>query len=111
MTTRGFKAALKRLEAVVLGKGPHELERAERRQFFEAYAAVAGPAALPLLTNILEPRGFLRRKETPEARTCATYAIARLQTPEARAVLERIQHDKELQVRNAATRALRDWPT
>lgn len=111
VAAKGYRAALKRLEAVVLGKGPHELERAERRQFFEAYAAVAGTASLPLLTNILEPRGFLRRKETPETRTCAAYAIARLQSPEARAVLERIQHDKELPVRNAATRALRDWPT
>ena len=43
-------------------------------------------------------------------RTCAAYAIARLQSPEARAVLERIQQDKELAVRNAAARALRDWP-
>lgn len=110
VAAKGYRAALKRLEAVVLGKGPQELERAERRQFFEAYAAVAGAAALPLLTNILEPRGFLRRKETPETRTCAAYAIARLRSPEARAVLERIQNDKELPVRNAATRALRDWP-
>jgi HEAT repeat protein len=110
VASKGYRAALKRLEAVVLGRGPHELERAERRQFFEAYAAVAGAAALPVLSNILEPRRFLRKKESPEVRTCAAYAIARLQSPEARALLERIQHDKELAVRNAATRALRDWP-
>lgn len=109
VAAKGYRAALKRLETVVLGKGPNELERAERRQFFEAYATVAGAAALPLLSNILEPRGFLRKKESAETRTCAAYAIARLQSPEARAVLERIQHDKELPVRNAATRALRDW--
>jgi hypothetical protein len=107
---KGYRAALRRLEAAVLGKGPRELERAEKRQFFEAYAVVAGAAALPVLSNILEPKGFLRRKETSETRTCAAYAIGRLQSPAARAVLERIQQDKDLPVRNAALRALRDWP-
>ena len=107
---KGYRGALKRLEAVVLGKGPQDLERAERRQFFEAYAVVAGPPALRVLTDILEPRGMFRRRVSAETRTCATYAIARLQSPEARAVLERIQQDKELAVRNAAARALREWP-
>jgi len=106
---KGYRAVLRRLEAVVLGKGSHELERAEKRQFFEAYAVLAGPAAVPILTNILEPKGFLRRRETSETRTCAAYAIARLPSPETRAVLERVQLDKELSVRNAAVRALRAW--
>jgi hypothetical protein len=110
VSAKGYRAALRRLEAVVLGKGPHELERAEKRQFFEAYAMVAGPAALPVLSNILEPRGFLRKKESTETRTCAAYAIGRLLSPAAREVLERIQQDKDLPVRNAAHRALRDWP-
>jgi HEAT repeat protein len=94
----------------VQGKGRHELERAEKRQFFETYALVAGPPALPLLSDILEPRGLFRRRESSETRTCAAYAIARLRTPEARGILERIQQDKDLPVRNAAARALRDWP-
>jgi hypothetical protein len=110
VTERGYRGALRRLEAVVLGRGPQELERAERRQFFEAYAVLAGAPALRVLSNILEPRGLFRRRETAENRTCAAYAIARLQSPDARAVLERIQQDKELAVRNAAARALRDWP-
>ncbi|PYP41699.1 MAG: hypothetical protein DMD43_05615 [Gemmatimonadetes bacterium] len=107
---KGYRGALRRLEAVVLGRGPQELERAERRQFFEAYAVLAGAPALRVLSNILEPRGLFRRRETAENRTCAAYAIARLQSPDARLVLERIQQDKELAVRNAAARALRDWP-
>jgi HEAT repeat protein len=110
VAAKGYRAALKRLEAVVQGKGPNELERAERRQFFEAYATVAGAAALPMLAEILEPKRLFRRRETSETRTCAAYAIARLQSPEARAVLERIQQDKDLPVRNAAIRALREWP-
>lgn len=109
VAARGFKGALRRLEAVVTGKGPHELERAEKRQFFEAYASVAGPGGLGLLADIVEPKGLFRRKESPETRTCATYAIARLKTADARTILERAANDKELAVRNAATRALREW--
>lgn len=66
---------------------------------------------LPTLADILEPRRLFRRRESTETRTCAAYAIARLQTPDARKVLERIALDKDLPVRNAATRALREWRT
>jgi HEAT repeat protein len=109
VSARAFKGALKRLEAAVTGKGPHELERAEKRQFFEAYALVAGSGGLPLLGEILEPRGLFRRKESPETRTCAAYAIARIRSDDARTLLERATQDKELSVRNAAARALREW--
>lgn len=106
---RGFKGALKRLEAVVQGKAPHELERAEKRQFFEAFALVAGPAGIGLLGEILEPKGLFKRKESPETRTCAAYAIAKIRNDQARGLLERAANDKELSVRNAAARALREW--
>ena len=66
-------------------------------------------SGLALLADIVEPKGLFRRKESPETRTCATYAIARLKTAEARGILERAANDKELAVRNAATRALREW--
>ena len=108
---KGYRAAIRRLEAVVQGKSRHELERAERRQFFEAYATLGGPDVLATLAEILEPKKLFRRRrrESSETRTCAAYAVARLQTPAARAVLERIQLDKDLPVRNAAIRALREW--
>lgn len=109
VSTRGWKGGLKRLEAVVQGKGRDDLERAERRQFFEAYAQIAGPAGLGPLADILEPRGLFRRRENAETRTCAAYAVARIRTAEARQLLERVQNDRELAVRNAAMRALREW--
>ena len=106
---RGHRGALRRLEAVVQGRGPQELERAERRQYFEAYAVLGGPAVLPVLAALLESGGLFRKKAGPEVRTCAAYAVARIATEEARGVLERLQQDKELPVRNAAVRALREW--
>ncbi|HEV8612405.1 MAG TPA: HEAT repeat domain-containing protein, partial [Gemmatimonadales bacterium] len=109
VTEQSYRAALRRLEAVVQGRGPRELERAERRQFFEAYAALGAEEVLPILADILVPRGVFRRKHSSESRTCAAYAIARLRTPEAREVLQRVEFDKDLPVRNAASRALREW--
>lgn len=106
---RGYRGALRRLETIVMGKTDNELERAERRQFFEAYAVLGGPAVLPQLTDLVEPKGLFRRKESSEVRTCAAYAIAKLPVPEARTILERLQSDKDLPVRNAAARAIRDW--
>ncbi|HLG05427.1 MAG TPA: HEAT repeat domain-containing protein, partial [Gemmatimonadales bacterium] len=106
---RGHRGALRRLEAVVQGRGPQELERAERRQYFEAYAVLGGPSVLPVLAALLESGGLFRKKASPEVRTCAAYAVARIATEEARGVLERLQQDKELPVRNAAVRALREW--
>lgn len=111
VTARGWKGALKYLETVINSRGEREdLERAERRQVFEAYAVIAGPPALDTLGEILVPRGLFRRKESAETRTCAAYAVARIRTPAARQLLEQIADDKELAVRNAATRALREWP-
>lgn len=107
---RGYRGALPRLEAVVSGKRGLTLERSEKLQYFEAYAEVAGPAGLELLRGILVPRGFLRRRESAETRTCAAYAIGRIRTTEAREVLRLAEEDKELTVRNAVSRILRDWP-
>gem|GEM_PF-3894910 len=61
------------------------------------------------MAEIVEPKGLFRRKESPETRTCATYAVAKIKTAEARDVLERAANDKELSIRNAAARALREW--
>ncbi len=105
---RGYRGALRRLETVVQGRGSQELERAERRHFFEAYATLGGQAVLPNLVSLLEPKGLMRRKEPPEVRTCAAYAVAKIPGAEARAILDRLQQDKELSVRNAASRALRE---
>jgi HEAT repeat protein len=107
---RNYGGALRRLEVAVQGKSPVMLERAEKRQFFEGYAAIAGPSALDLLRSLLLGQGLFRRKATPDTRTCAVYAIGKIRTPEARSLLSQVANDKELPVRHAAASILREWP-
>jgi hypothetical protein len=108
---RGYKGALKRVEAAVLGKGLKEMDLTEKMAFFEAYGAIAGAGGLKALTGILLPRGLLKLKESPETRACAAIAIGRIRTPEARDVLTRMADEKDLVVRNAINRALRESAT
>ncbi len=105
---RGYKGALKRVEGIVLGKGVREMDLTEKMAFFEAYGSIAGASGLKALAPILLPRGLLKIKEPPELRACAAMAIGRIKTPEARELLQRTADDKDLVVRNAVNRALRE---
>ena len=60
---------------------------------------------------MLLPRGLLKLKESPETRACAAIAIGKIRTPEAREVLTRMMDEKDLVVRNAINRALRESAT
>jgi HEAT repeat protein len=106
--SRGYKGALRRVEAVVLGKGVKDMDLTEKMAFFEAYGSIAGANALKPLSALLLERGLLRMKEPPETRACAAMALGRLKIPEAREVLQRAAEDKDLVVRNAVNRALRE---
>ncbi|MBK8005755.1 MAG: HEAT repeat domain-containing protein [Gemmatimonadetes bacterium] len=105
---RGYKGALRRVEPVVQGKLPRAIDLTERMRFFEAYALIAGPSALESLAAMISPGGLFRRKEPTDVRACAAFALGRLRTAEARAVLEKYKDDKELVVRTAVNRALRE---
>ncbi len=105
---RGYKGALKRVEGVVLGRAVKEMDLTEKMAFFEAYGAIAGPAGLKALSGILLPRGLLKLKEPPETRACAAMALGKIRSPEARELLQKVLEDKDLVVRNAASRALRE---
>jgi hypothetical protein len=108
---RGYKGALKRVEAGVLGKAVKEMDLTEKMAFFEAYGSIAGPAGLKPMSGLLLPRGLLRMNESSETRACAAIAIGRIGTPEAREVLKSAADDKDLVVRNAVSRALRESAT
>jgi HEAT repeat protein len=108
---RGYKGALKRVENVVLGRAVKEMDLTEKMAFFEAYGAIAGPAGLKPLSGILLPRGLLKLKEPPETRACAAMALGKIRSPDARELLQKVAEDKDLVVRNAASRALRESAT
>jgi HEAT repeat protein len=76
--------------------------------FFEAYGAIAGASGLKPLSGLLLPRGLLRMKEAAETRACAALARGTIRSAEAREVLQRAAEDKDLVVRNAVSRALRE---
>ncbi len=109
LAARGYKGALRRLEPVVQGRSDRAMDLTERMRVFEAYAMIAGPPALPALAALLAPGGLFRRKESPEVRACAALAIGRLRSPEARELLLRHRDDKDLVVRTAVGRALREF--
>jgi HEAT repeat protein len=106
--SRGYKGAQRRVEAIVLGKAVKEMDLTEKMAFFEAYGAIAGASGLKPLSALLLPRGMLRMKESSEVRACAAIAIGKIRTAEAREVLQRAAEDKDLVVRNAVSRALRE---
>jgi HEAT repeat protein len=57
---------------------------------------------------MLLPRGLLKLKEASETRACAAIALGKVRSAEAREVLARVADDKDLVVRNAVSRALRE---
>jgi HEAT repeats len=105
---RGYKGAQKRVESVVLGKGLGALDLTEKMAFFEAYGAIAGASGLKAMTALLLPRGLLRMKQASETRACAAIALGKIHSPEARTILQQAAEDKDLVVRNAVSRALRE---
>jgi HEAT repeat protein len=91
-----------------MGKQVKELDLTEKMAFFEAYGAIAGPPALKTLSEMLLPRGLLKLRQASETRACAAIALGKIRTPEAREILTRAAEDKDLVVRNAVNRALRE---
>lgn len=106
--TRGHRAALPRIEAVVLGRELKGADLTEKMVFFEAYGLLSGPEAIHHLKPMLATGGFMRKRQEPEIRACAAMALGKIRLPEARAALEEAAADKDPLVRNAITKALRE---
>lgn len=105
----GSGGTLAKLEALLFTGKDQDWERSERRALFEAYGQLAGPPAIARLRDLLTPRGLLRRKELPDVRACAIFALAKIRTFDARLVVDQYTADKEAIVRSAANAVLRDW--
>jgi hypothetical protein len=107
---RQYRLILPRLERAIKERLVREGSSAEKAAFFDAYAMLGGDSAVPLLENILLPRGMLARKEDPITRASAAMALGKLGSERALDVIRKAAGDKEIVVRSAAARALRGGP-
>jgi len=105
----GSGGLVRRLEELLFDGTERDWERSERRAFFEAYGSLAGEPAVARLRVLLEPRGLFRRREPPDTRACALFALAKIRTLDSRLLIDRFSADKEPVVRSAANTVLRDW--
>jgi HEAT repeat protein len=104
---RQHRAALGRVERVLKERVMNEQHGPEKVAFFEAYASLAGDSCVAMLDGLLNPRGFLTRKEDTQTRACAAAALGKVGSTRALDALRKATNDKDIVVRNAASRALR----
>lgn len=109
LASRGYRNAAPRVEAMVSGSKLKHADLTEKMAFFEAFGSLVGAKGVPALEKLLVAKSLLGKKEDPETRACAAMALGKVRTPEARAVLDRAAQEKEPLVRNAVSRALREF--
>jgi len=106
LSTHAYTGALQEIEAVVHSRNG-ELDLTERRAFFEAYGSIAGEAAVPTLKTLLLGGSLGRGRGDSDTRACATLALGHVGTRSARLILQKVIEDRDVVVRAAAARALR----
>ncbi|MFO7259692.1 MAG: HEAT repeat domain-containing protein [bacterium] len=102
-----YQPSRSRFEQILTGRRLREADLTEKIVFFESYGTVGGPESVRLLDGILNGRGFFGRRAPSDLRACAALALGRVNTPAARAALERAASDPDAVVRSAVSRALR----
>ncbi len=109
LAARAHRPALARVTNAVKSKEIRDADRTERLAMFELYGILCGDGGIPLLDELLNPKGGLfSRKEDPELRACAAVALGKIGTPRARETLQKSAAEKDVVVRSAVARALRE---
>jgi HEAT repeat protein len=103
-----FASARGALESIIDGKRIRDADLTEKMAVFEAYGAIGGNTAVERLSELLNAKGFLGRRQPTEMRACAALALGQAATPVARKALERARSDEDPIVRNAVLRALKE---
>jgi HEAT repeat protein len=75
--------------------------------FFESYGVLSGDDGVPFLSEILNARGLLGRREDGEFRACAAMALGKIGSDLAMKALQKALADRDVVVRNAVSRAVR----
>jgi HEAT repeat protein len=96
-----------RLKAMIDSKVGRSADVTERVAMYEALALIGRDDAVATLDSLLNARGLLGPKESPDVRAAAARALGLIPSGTARAALEKAATDKELVVRTAVVRALR----
>jgi hypothetical protein len=105
--SRQHHAALKAIEGHLRTKELRESTLAEKMAFFESYGAICGEDGVAFLSDILNSRSLLGKREDGEIRACAAMALGKIGTDTAMKELQRGLADKDAVVRNAVSRAVR----
>ena len=104
-----YRAALPKVEAVVTGKAVREADLTEKMAYFETYGLLARDDGVEQLAGLLSGRSLvLRRRIDPELRACAAMALGKIGTRAALAALRGADDDKDVRVRSAINRAIRE---
>ena len=102
-----YRPAANRFKDIVNGKDIRNADISEKIAFFESYGEIAGDGALEQMDKLLNGKGFLGRKESPEIRACAALALGKIGTDAARKSLQAATSEDDAVVRSAVNRALR----
>ena len=105
-----FQPARPRVEQVIRDRIAKESDRTERVLFFEAYAQIGGPDSVAYLDSVLNTKGLMGAKFSPELRACAARALGLINAPLAKEALKKANADKDVVVRTEVSRALRQEP-
>ena len=108
LAARGYRAALPRVERAIRGKTLRDSNLQEKLAFYEAYGTLAGDAGVQFLDQILNGRSAIGRREDAELRACAAAGLGRIPSQKALQALERASTDRDVLVRNAVARAMRE---
>jgi hypothetical protein len=109
LAARKHRPALAKVESLVRGRTAKDADRTERIALFELYGTICGDAGIALLDGVLNAKGgMFTRREDPELRACAAIALGRIGSDASRAALEKAVGEKDVIVRSAVTRALRE---
>jgi hypothetical protein len=104
---RKHTGALPRLQDAIRRKEIRAADLGEKMALFEAFGGMCGDAGVPELDGILNARGLLGAKESPEMRACAARALGLVATRAALAALQKSADTKDVVVRSAVARAMR----
>ena len=107
LAARGYRGVFARIESAVKGRTLRDADLTERMAFFEAFGSMCGDGGVAYLDGILNGKGLFGRREDAELRACAAIALGRVGTKRAHEALQKASSEKDVVVRNAVNRALR----